>query len=457
MRPPSGPPSGPPFNPPPGLPLALVAVAIGASLLAFGLPSIATIWLATCLVLVSWRSSSQRELLSRWLDAPGTELPDGQGRWRSIFERLSRQARENREARGAAAAEIERLHAAVDLLPDALVVLERDNSIQWLNRAASDLLGPMIAHRPVEHFIREPEFLRYLAGGDFKAPVHLPLANRPGRMFAMRLVPTPDRWRLLILRDITQQHQVEAMRRDFVANVSHEIRTPLTVISGFIDTLIDLDLPRDQQLLHLRSARKQSATMERLLTDLLTLSSLESKAPVDTYPVSLRPLLEAQVADARALSAGRHLITLTAPRDVRLTGVASEIETALRNLLTNAVRYTPEGGSITVALDADPGRPGARIQVSDSGIGIAREHLPRITERFYRVDRGRSRETGGTGLGLAIVKHVVQRHDAGLEIESTPGRGSTFTIVLPSSRLEIGATAEPLTLRSPGRSVSGTP
>ena len=435
------------------MPLVVAALLVAAALLIAGLPTIAVIWLAACLGVHGWRTSSNREALARWLEAPQTALPEAQGAWRPIFERLTRYAREINEERDAAAAEIERLHAAVDLLPDALVVLDRTNEVQWLNRAAIDLLGPMITHRPIEHFIREPEFLRYLDGGDFKAPVHLPLANRPGKMYAMRLVPTPDRWRLLILRDITQQHRVEAMRRDFVANVSHEIRTPLTVISGFIDTLIDLDLPREQHLTHLRSARKQSATMERLLTDLLTLSSLESSVPADSKPFALRPLVEAQVADARALSAGRHVITFVAPREVQLTGVASEIETALRNLLTNAIRYTPEGGSITVSLLAEgPGRE-ARISVCDTGIGIAREHLPRVTERFYRVDRGRSRETGGTGLGLAIVKHVAQRHDATLEIQSMPGRGSTFSIVLPVSRVEVAATAVPLS--TPGRSVSG--
>ncbi len=436
------------------MPLVVAALLVATALLIAGLPTIAAIWLGACLGAYGWRACRNREALARWLESPQTRsLPEGQGGWRPIFERLSRHTRELDEARDSAAAEIERLHAAVDLLPDALIVLDRSNEVQWLNRAALDLLGPMITHRPIEHFIREPEFLRYLDSGDFKSPVHLPLANRPGKMFAMRLVPTPDRWRLLILRDITQQHRVEAMRRDFVANVSHEIRTPLTVISGFIDTLIDLDLPRDQQLTHLRSARKQSATMERLLTDLLTLSSLESSVPADSKAFTLRPLIEAQVADARALSSGRHVITLVAPREVQLTGLASEIETALRNLLTNAIRYTPEGGSITVSLNTRGADADVSISVCDTGIGIAREHLPRVTERFYRVDRGRSRETGGTGLGLAIVKHVAQRHDATLEIDSTPGRGSTFSIVLPASRVKVAATAAPLS--TPGRSVSG--
>jgi two-component system phosphate regulon sensor histidine kinase PhoR len=260
------------------------------------------------------------------------------------------------------------------------------------------------------------------------------------------------------MRDITEQHRVEAMRRDFVANVSHEIRTPLTVISGFIDTLIDLDLSHDQVLEYLHAARKQSATMERLLVDLLTLSALESTAASAADAFELRPLLEAQVADARALSAGRHRIVLEADADVGLTGVAAEVETAVRNLLTNAIRYTSDQGSITVRLAVDPQTGGARLSVADSGIGIAAEHLPRLTERFYRVDRGRSRDSGGTGLGLAIVKHVAQRHQAGLEIDSTPGRGSCFALVFPPRQVTVASAKAGVPIsRPPAPPASGTP
>ncbi len=444
---------------PPGAVAVLAAIATGLVLVAIGLPVVGAIWLAVAFAVFAWRMLPGRQALAHWLEAPDKRaLPEASGRWLPIFERLARYVREAGSERVMASAEIDRLHGAVDLLPDALIVLDTRNDVQWLNRAATELLGAMIVHRPVGHFIREPEFHRLLAAGDMRAAIPLPLARQPGRMFAMRLVSTPDGWRLLIMRDVTQQHRVEAMRRDFVANVSHEIRTPLTVISGFIDTLIELDPPREQALQFLRSARKQSATMERLLVDLLTLSSLESAAAADADAFELRPLLEAQVADARALSAGRHRIVLEADADVRLTGVASEIETAMRNLLTNAIRYTPDQGSITVRLALDPQTGSARLSVADSGIGIPAEHLPRLTERFYRVDRGRSRDSGGTGLGLAIVKHVAQRHQAELEIDSTPGCGSCFALVFPPRHVSVAATEHGALISPlPAPAASGTP
>ncbi|MBA3478134.1 MAG: PAS domain-containing sensor histidine kinase, partial [Lautropia sp.] len=229
-------------------------------------------------------------------------------------------------------------------------------------------------------------------------------------------------------------NKLDAMRRDFVANVSHEIRTPLTVVSGYIETLIDLDLPREETITHLAAARKQAVTMQRLLEDLLTLSSLEnaSNRPPD-QEFELEPLLRSLLSDARTLSAGRHAIDLLIDKPVRLRGAPSEIESAVRNLLTNAIRYTPQGGRINMSwtLRARAGH----LTVEDTGIGIAPEHLPRLTERFYRVDRGRSRETGGTGLGLAIVKHIAQRHDATLQFDSVLGKGTRFTLVIPLERV----------------------
>ncbi len=428
---------------PPGAGAVVASIAAGLVLLLVGLPVAGGLWLALAFGVFAWRMLPARRALAQWLEAPDRHpLPEASGRWRPIFERLARYVRDAGSARSMASAEIDRLYGAVDLLPDALVVLDGGHQVQWMNRAATELLGPMILGRPVEHFIREPEFHRLLASGDRQSSLPLPLGQQPGRMYAMRLVPTPDEWRLLIISDVTQQQRVEAMRRDFVANVSHEIRTPLTVISGFIDTLMDLDLPRDEAVKHLASARKQSTTMERLLADLLTLSTLESAPAVAADRIALAPLLQAQVSDARALSAGRHQITFEpGPEEVELTGATSEIETAVRNLLTNAVRYTPEHGTIRVRLQSDGSAGGARVDVEDTGIGIAREHLPRLTERFYRVDRGRSRDTGGTGLGLAIVKHVLQRHEARLQVDSTPGRGSRFTLVFPASRITLRSRA----------------
>jgi two-component system phosphate regulon sensor histidine kinase PhoR len=239
------------------------------------------------------------------------------------------------------------------------------------------------------------------------------------------VVPYGEDQRLVLSRDITQFKGVERMRREFVANVSHELRTPLTVVSGFLETLRDERDPEAARR-YIDLMHEQAARMERLVEDLLTLSSLESAPPPpldDT--IDMAALVERLGADARALSAGRHRICVESERGVDLVGSEKEIASALGNLVSNAIRYTPEGGSIKLQWHANS--DGAAFDVEDTGIGIAAEHIPRLTERFYRVDRGRSRETGGTGLGLAIVKHALSRHGATLEIASRPGEGSRFT------------------------------
>lgn len=412
-----------------------LALLVAAILVAAGKAVAAVGWLGACLAAVSAFHLYHLRGLDRWSILPRQRpLPIGIGTWRTILDRLGRFVRQEAAEREETATELERLHAAVDLLPDALVVMDRYNLVQWFNRAAEDLHGIVGLRRPIDHFIRQPEFTRFLETGDFRAPLQLALPRRPGRTFLLRLVPTPDSWRLLVTRDITEQNKLDAMRRDFVANVSHEIRTPLTVVSGYIETLIDLDLPREEMLTHLHAARKQAVTMQRLLEDLLTLSSLENAAnrPAD-QDFEIEPLLRSLLADARTLSAGRHAIELLIDKPVRLRGVPSEIESAVRNLLTNAIRYTPQGGRITMSW-ANRAH-GAQLTVEDTGIGIAPEHLPRLTERFYRVDRGRSRDTGGTGLGLAIVKHIAQRHDAILKFDSTLGKGTRFTLAIPRERV----------------------
>ncbi|HZH07584.1 MAG TPA: phosphate regulon sensor histidine kinase PhoR, partial [Lautropia sp.] len=413
----------------------VVALLIAGALVAASKPVYAVVWLGVCLVATSLFHFYHLQALNRWSMLPRQrQLPMGIGGWRTVLDRLGRFTRQEAEEREEAALELERLHAAVNLLPDALVVMDRYNLVQWFNRAAEELHGIVGMRRPIDHFIRQPEFTRYLESKDFRAPLQLSLPGRPGRTFLLRLVPTPDSWRLLITRDVTEQNKLDAMRRDFVANVSHEIRTPLTVVNGYIETLIDLDLPREEMLTHLHAARKQAVTMQRLLEDLLTLSSLENAGnhPQD-QEFELEPLLRALHADARTLSAGRHRIDLLIDQPVRLRGVPAEIESAVRNLLTNAIRYTPQGGRITMSWirRAQAGH----LTVEDTGIGIAPEHLPRLTERFYRVDRGRSRETGGTGLGLAIVKHIAQRHDATLAYDSTLGKGTRFSLVIPRDRV----------------------
>jgi two-component system phosphate regulon sensor histidine kinase PhoR len=244
-----------------------------------------------------------------------------------------------------------------------------------------------------------------------------------------------DAYRLLVTRDVTEAARLEQMRRDFVANVSHEIRTPLTVVAGFVETLLDMeDLPADERRRCLAMVQRQTDTMQRLVEDLLTLSTIENATqPAESVTVDVGALLHQVGADARALSAGRHRIDIRVDAPEALLGAPSELDSAVRNLLTNAVRYTPDGGQVTARWQVADGE--GLLSVTDTGVGIAAEHLPRLTERFYRVDRGRSRETGGTGLGLAIVKHVAQRHQARLEIASRIGQGSTFTLRFPAARL----------------------
>ncbi len=252
---------------------------------------------------------------------------------------------------------------------------------------------------------------------------------------SLQIVPFGAEEKLLIARDITQLEAVARMRRDFIANVSHELKTPLTVVAGFLETMQDLELEPPQRDRYLALMAEQARSMQRLVDDLLTLSALESEqnAPVESG-FAVAPLLLELSADARALSGGHHRIGVDLADAATLVGSRDELASAFGNLVSNAVRYTPEGGAITLAWRVEADGTGV-FAVTDSGIGIAPEHLPRLTERFYRVDRSRSRATGGTGLGLAIVKHVLLRHQAELAVDSEPGRGSTFSVRLPARRV----------------------
>jgi two-component system phosphate regulon sensor histidine kinase PhoR len=413
--------------------LAALASAVGA--LASALAAAWTL-VAGLLVLVVYHAAYLGRL-HHWAALPRQrELPFGLGGWGHAFDRLGRFMRQEGIERGDTAAELERLHAAVDLLPDGLVLLDRFDHVQWSNRAAQTLHGIFGRRRPIDHFVRQPEFLAYLRAGDFSRPVVMALPAAPGRSFALRILPTVDAYRLLVTRDVTEATRLDQMRRDFVANVSHEIRTPLTVVSGFVETLLDMDdLPADERRRCLEMIRRQSDTMQRLVEDLLTLATLDAGAQsAEQTEIDVRGLLQAIATDARALSGERHRIELRLESAARLKATPGELDSAVRNLVTNAVRYTPDGGRIEVSWTVGTDGDGI-IAIRDTGIGIAPEHLPRVTERFYRVDRGRSREAGGTGLGLAIVKHIAQRHQARLDIDSRVGAGSTFSLRFPPARL----------------------
>jgi two-component system phosphate regulon sensor histidine kinase PhoR len=361
--------------------------------------------------------------LIHWAGCPlGTPTPSASGAWGAAFEALHRRARLASAEREQATQELARFRRAAEALPDGVMILDGHRAIEWMNLQAEACLGlkaSVDTGSRITHLLREPEFLEYLDSPDHRG---VPFEGRT----------------LLLVRDVTQLQKLATMRRDFVANVSHELKTPLTVTLGFVDTALEAlnDTPPQEIAQYLQTAVEQAQRMQRLIDDLLTLSSLETDAPPPLEdPVDTGALLADICGEVEALSAGRHRITLENKGPRGLLGSARELRSAFANLAGNAVRYSPQGGEILLCW-SEEGEGGARFSVSDSGIGIAREHLPRLTERFYRVDRGRSRDAGGTGLGLAIVKHVLERHQAVLLIESEPGKGSRFSAVFPPHRVQ---------------------
>lgn len=379
--------------------------------------------------------------LLHWLRSPmDSQVPQGYGIWESVFAGLHRRVRIRLEQQNALTRALERFRRAGEALPDGVIVFNRHRHIEGLNaRAAAHFnLDPATDKgQPLTNLVRQPEFVAYLAGGAYQEPLILANDNHSGQTLQIQIVSYGDDQNLLISRDISQLERLETMRRDFVANVSHELKTPLTVVSGFVEMLVDdFDAyPKDDALHYLRLVQEQSGRMQHLIDDLLTLSALEtgSLTPVGER-VEVPALLASIRQDAEALSGGRHQISLSGDGPAVLLGCANELRSAFGNLASNAVRYTPEGGKVELLWQSRP--DGAAFTVADSGIGIAPQHIPRLTERFYRVDRSRSRETGGTGLGLAIVKHVLTRHQGWLEVVSEPGKGSRFAAVFPPSRIE---------------------
>lgn len=376
--------------------------------------------------------------LRRWLRRPQLErLPQGRGQWEEVLAGLHRVLKHRDAEHEALAQSLARFRAAVRALADGVVILDRENRIEWANPTAAHhfgIDGRRDLGQPVVNLIRHPDFVEYLAGGRFGEPL---LLHSRDATLLLRLIEFGEDQKLLSSRDITAEERLNTMRRDFVANVSHELKTPVTVLSGFVETLADrsLELTPEQRTRYLALMGEQAARMQRLVEDLLTLSTLEaSTAPAEERPIEVRPFLEALAVEAGSLSAGRHRVECAVHDEGRLLGAESELRSAFSNLVSNAVRYTPPGGVVALGWRLRPDGGGV-FSVTDSGIGIEARHIPRLTERFYRVDSGRSRDTGGTGLGLAIVKHVLTRHQAALNVASEPGRGSTFSAVFPPGRV----------------------
>jgi len=411
-----------------------VAVAAGAAGLLWGWRGVAAV-----LALALLFHTVQIAALLRWLRRPARDaLPPGRGLWEEAFATLHRHLKDRDEERERLRAALARFRDAGRALPDGVVILDREYHIEWANPTAArhfSIDARRDLGRPVTNFLRHPDFVAWLEAGDFREPLVL-RGVRGETVLLVRLIEFGDEQKLLNSRDITAQEKLETMRRDFVANVSHELKTPITVLAGFVETLADakIEMSAAQRRRYLALMAEQARRMQQLIEDLLTLSALESSpAPADEQAIDMRAFVGQLAEEARALSAGRHNVAVDVDAQSRLVGSARELHSAFSNLVSNAVRYTPEGGTVTLSWRLADAR--GVFAVEDTGIGVETRHIPRLTERFYRVDQGRSRDSGGTGLGLAIVKHVLTRHQASLEVQSEFGKGSTFRAEFPAARV----------------------
>jgi two-component system phosphate regulon sensor histidine kinase PhoR len=391
--------------------------------------------LSALLIHQLWHASKLSRLL---LSSNYVEAPRALGIWGEIYYRLNKLVRSWRDQ----VLEIEQQHSrfiqAVQATPNGVVMLNEDDQIEWCNGIAEQHFGVNAkrdAMQRITHILRKPSFVQYIIRQNYREPVRLTnMGVFEQFTLDVQIFPYGDKQKLLLSQDVSQIEKTDSMRRDFVANVSHELKTPLTVLSGFLETVQDLKLTEADQKKYLDLMSVQTSHMKTLVEDLLTLAKLEGNPePPVTQVVPMGVMLSRLQSDAQGLSQGRHQILVEKASDRNVLGDDLELYSAFGNLVSNAVRYTPDGGNITIRW-ADL-EDGAIFTVIDTGPGIAQEHIPRLTERFYRVDRSRSRDTGGTGLGMAIVKHVINRHHGELKIESTLGVGSEFSLTFPQQRI----------------------
>lgn len=378
-------------------------------------------------------------ILRSWFEAPKlVELPEPGGIWGEIYESLLNLQRRNRKRKKRLAAIVSEFQASTEALPDGAVVLGERGEILWFNTAARTLLGlrsPQDIGQRVPNLIRHPVFTSYFTTADYHSEVEAPSPINAALMLGYRVIPYGNGQRLLVVRDVSDVRRLEVMRRDFVANASHELRTPLTVLRGYLDMMLT-----DAKVLAawggpIDEMRGQAQRMESLINDLLKLARLEGDGPLArAEPVDVAAMIGRIVDEACALSRGRHRIEAEVQPGLGLLGRDTELQSIFSNLVSNAVHYTPDGGIVRVRWG--DGIDGAEFSVADTGIGIAEADIPRLTERFYRVDVGRSRSSGGTGLGLSIVKHALERCEGRLKIESELGVGSTFSCHFPPHRVQ---------------------
>ncbi|CAM3710236.1 phosphate regulon sensor histidine kinase PhoR [Polynucleobacter arcticus] len=366
-------------------------------------------------------------------------MPLPSGYWEEIFFRIQRLVRNLKQQIRSIEKQHSRFIEAFQASPNGIVMLDDQDQIEWCNAIAERFFGLSFKRdvlQRINFLIRRPEFVQYLYKRQFEEPLLLERMGPAANLSLMlQAFPFGDQRHLLLIQDVTDLQKADAMRRDFVANVSHEMRTPITVLMGFLETMQSLDLDKTQQNQYFEMMMSQAQRMKSLVEDLLTLANLEANTlPAPMQAISITTLMALLKNDAEALSQGRHAFNFNISSPSHLLGEEREILSAFGNLVSNAIRYTPDVASISANWRINE-RGEGEFSVTDTGPGIASEHLSRLTERFYRVDRSRSRDTGGTGLGLAIVKHIANRHHAQLLIESTPGKGSTFILRFPKERI----------------------
>lgn len=416
---------------------AVVAIALGMWLGA----SIGWATFALILLMMVLISGNQHQKFQRWVRDLNAPPPPSMGPWDDVLAPIYRKLKQNRIDLQTLNRHLEGIMMAAEALPDGAVTLDQSMNVQWCNQTACQHLGLNLAtdrHQSIFNILRSPEFANYAQDNAWEQPLLLHLSQR-GRERAVLLQLTPYGLGqfLLVSRDVTQVEKLETTRKDFVANVSHELRTPLTVLLGFLETLRDMpadSLPVEQRVRYEEMMLEQAQHMQAIVSDLLTLSTLESSPTAEATAVPLNCVIEQALHRVQALSNGQHVFVNNVDENLWLEGAETELTSAVGNLLTNAARYTPKDGTITTSwfMNEDGS---ATFSVQDTGIGIAPQDIPRLTERFYRADKGRSRATGGTGLGLAITRHVVVRHQAELNIKSRYGAGSTFSIHFPKERV----------------------
>lgn len=422
-------------------PLGLALLGILPAALGCTNPVCRSLEILVSLLLVFWIGwhRSQVIKLQHWFAAPDNVLPpEASGEWEELFSIGYRWRKREEQQRHKLRQTLEQLQQAMDALPDALLLLDRRGEMLWGNRSTATLLGlqwPMDRGQSLNHLVRHPRFRAFIDQGG-AGTLQIPSPVAPQKTLEVNRFPLPQGDSLMAFRDVSRLLQLEQMRRDFVANVSHELRSPITVLAGFIETLQDTPgCAEGEAASYLELMEQQTTRMQSLVANLLTLARLESEAlPRHHEPVLMSGLIRQTLGALQEQSQNKVLsIEFELDDSLYICAEIVDLTSIVRNLIENAISYTNAGERIRVSWTYDP--DGAVFAVEDNGPGIAAEHLPRLTERFYRVDKGRARDSGGTGLGLSIVKHAAARYDACLQIESQPGLGSTFRVHFPKAHL----------------------